>query len=37
MGSDPQRARDMLSEIQSENGPASALAADLMETLGEGS
>ncbi|MCY4187654.1 MAG: tetratricopeptide repeat protein [Bryobacterales bacterium] len=35
--SDAQRARDMLSEIQAGNGPASALAADLMETLGEGS
>ena len=37
VGSDPQRAREMLSEIQAQNGPASALAADLMETLGEGS
>jgi len=35
--SDPQRARDMLSEIQAANSPASPLAADLMETLGEGS
>ena len=35
--SDPERARAMLSEIQAENSPASALAADLLETLGEGS
>lgn len=37
IGSDPQQARDILSAIQAENGPASAMAAALMETLGEGS
>ena len=37
MQSDPEGARAMLSEIQAENSPASALAADLLETLGEGS
>lgn len=35
--SDPERAREILNEIQSGNGPASSLAASLMETLGEGS
>ncbi len=34
--SDPQQARDLLSEIQSENGPASSIAAALLETLPEG-
>ena len=35
--SDPQQARDILSAIQQENGPASSLAGDLMEMLGNGS
>ena len=34
--SDPERAREILSTIQAENGPASAMASALMETLGEG-
>lgn len=34
--SDPERAREILSEIQASNSPASALAAGLLETLGEG-
>ncbi len=35
--SDPEQARSMLSAIQSQNGPASPLAAALLETLPEGS
>lgn len=34
--SDPQKAREMLDAIQTENGPASPLAAALLETLPEG-
>ncbi len=34
--SDPQKAREMLDAIQAENGPASPLAATLLETLPEG-
>ena len=34
--SDPEQARSMLTAIQSENGPASPLAAALLETLPEG-
>ncbi|MCY4598143.1 MAG: tetratricopeptide repeat protein [Bryobacterales bacterium] len=33
---DPQKAREMLDAIQAENGPASPLAAALLETLSEG-
>ena len=34
---DPQQAREILDAIQAENGPASSLAATLMETIAEGS
>ena len=37
MESDPQQARELLKAIQDESGPASQLAAILMERLGEGS
>ena len=34
--SDPQQARDLLNEIQAQNGPASTMAAALLETFDEG-
>lgn len=37
ISSDPEQAREILTPIQEENGPASAMATALMETLGEGS
>lgn len=37
ISSDPEQAREILSGIQAENGPASAMAAAVMEILGEGS
>lgn len=33
---DPEQAREILGAIRAENGPASAMASALMETLGEG-
>ena len=37
IGSDPEQAREILDPIQTANGPASSLAAALMETISEGS
>lgn len=34
--SDPQQARDLLNEIQAQNGPASTMASALLETFDEG-
>ena len=36
IASDPEQARDLLGTIQSENGPASSMAAALLETFAEG-